>query len=231
MKLIATIRSPYKQKFGIPRQFGIIEGVHSRLEFEHNYGDEDALVGLSEFSHLWVVFQFHQSLREEWKSTVKPPRLGGQQKVGVWASRAPFRPNGIGLSVGKIVAIQCQSEGYDRTCIILSGLDILDNTPVFDIKPYLPYADAIDGAVGGFAKEQPETEFLVEFMPLADEQASSKSKQFDVDIKSVIRDILSYEIRPAHQRTTSGKVHRIRLYDFDIKYRYQDAVVIVDALW
>lgn len=231
MKLIAKIKSPYKQKFGIPRQSGVIECIHSQLEFENDYGDEDALIGLNEFSHLWVIFQFHQSLRKEWKPSVRPPRLGGQRKVGVWASRAPFRPNGIGLSVGRIVEIQCRSKGYERTRIILSGLDILDNSPVFDIKPYLPYADAIDDAVGGFAKEKPLPDFLVEFMQLADEQASAKSNQYNIDIKKVISAILSYEIRPAHQHNTSGKVHRMRLYDFDIKYHYEDAVVIIDALW
>lgn len=231
MELIAIIKSPYKQKFGIPRQSGVIERIHSQLEFENDYGSEDAIAGLDEFSHLWVIFQFHQSLRKEWRPTVKPPRLGGQKKVGVWASRAPFRPNGIGLSLGKIVEIQRRSEGYELTRIILSGLDILDNTPVFDIKPYLPYADAVDDALGGFAKEKPVPGFVVEFMQLAEEQAAVKSEQFNVDIKSVLSEILSYEVRPAHQHNTSGKVHRMRLYDFDIKYHYDEAVVIVESLW
>lgn len=231
MKLIAQIKSPYKQKFGIPRQSGVIERIHSQLEFVDDYGAEEAITGLEEFSHLWVIFQFHQSLRDEWKPSVRPPRLGGQKKVGVWASRSPFRPNGLGISVGKIEQIQRRSEGYDQTRIILSGLDILDSTPVFDIKPYLPYADVVENALGGFAKDKPLQDFDVEFMQLANEQSLIKSEQFDIDIKNVIREILSYDIRPAHQSNLLDKVYRMRLYDFDIKYRYEQAVVIVESLW
>lgn len=231
MEKIALIKSPYKQKFGIPRQSGVIESIHSYLQFEKGYDVEDAIMGLDDFSHLWVIFQFHQALRGDWKPTVRPPRLGGKKKVGVWASRAPFRPNGIGLSVGKIVEIQRKSEGADRTRIVLGGLDILDNTPVYDIKPYLPYADGIDNAVGGFAKEKPAADFLVEFMPVAKEQALEKSAQLAIDVKKVISEILTYEIRPAHQHHASDKVYQLRLYDFDIKYRYAGAVVIVESLW
>lgn len=231
MKKIATIRSPFKQKFGIPRQSGVITRIHSQLEFENDFGSDEAIDGLGEFSHLWIIFQFHQSLHNNEKLSVRPPRLGGDKKVGVWASRAPFRPNGLGLSVGKIVEIKRQSDGNARTQIILSGLDILDNTPVFDIKPYLPYADLIEDAVGGFAKQKPEASYTVALLPLAEEQAALKSNALETDIKAVISDILSYEIRAAHQINTAGKTHRLRLYDFDLKYHYEDTVVIVEALW
>ena len=143
---IARLRSPFKQKFGIPRQTGIVKSIISHLDILQPYAQEAEIIrGLEDFSHLWVIFAFHKN--STWQPLVRPPRLGGDKKLGVWATRSPFRPNQMGLSVGKIEEIQ-QNSG--EITIDLSGLDILDGTPVYDIKPYLPYADSISEAIGGF---------------------------------------------------------------------------------
>ena len=148
MKTIATVRNDFSSKFGVPRQPGLVPEVVSTIVFEPEYRVAEALRGIEGYSHLWVIWRFHQAERERWSPTVRPPRLGGNERVGVFATRSPFRPNPIGLSVVKLVAV----ERDERLGLVLrvSGADMVDGTPVLDIKPYLPYADIVPEATGGF---------------------------------------------------------------------------------
>lgn len=148
MHIIARIRSDFPTKFGIPRQSGLVEELKATVVFEPEYRNPDALRGLEEFSHLWLIWQFDQAVRETWSPTVRPPRLGGNTRMGVFATRSPFRPNPIGLSCVKLVGIEKGPElGH---VLVVSGADLMDGTPILDVKPYLPYADAHPEALGGF---------------------------------------------------------------------------------
>lgn len=151
---IARVRTCYGEKFGVPRQPGLVDEAWGELVFEPGFGNADAVRGLEGFSHLWLVFVFHQAVRDGWKPTVRPPRLGGNEKVGVFASRSPFRPNPIGLSCVRLEKIDTGDDG--APVLWLRGVDLVDGTPVLDIKPYLPYADALPDAQGGFAAGPPE---------------------------------------------------------------------------
>ena len=147
MKIIARIRNPYDGKFGVPRQSGLVEQVVSTIVFEPEYRVAEALRGIEEFSHLWLIWSFDRAERENWSPTVRPPRLGGNQRVGVFATRSPFRPNAIGLSCVKLLGVEKGSEG---TVLKVAGADLMNGTPIYDIKPYLPYADSKPEATGGF---------------------------------------------------------------------------------
>ncbi|MBQ3084552.1 MAG: tRNA (N6-threonylcarbamoyladenosine(37)-N6)-methyltransferase TrmO [Clostridia bacterium] len=149
MKIIAHIRNGFSTKFGIPRQSGLVSEVESRIVFTPEYRNADALRGLDGYSHLWLIWQFSESLREDWSPTVRPPRLGGNTRMGVFATRSPFRPNPIGLSSVKIERIELSTP--EGPVITVSGADLLDGTPLYDIKPYLPYTDSHPDARGGFA--------------------------------------------------------------------------------
>ena len=159
MKTIAYVRNDFSSKFGVPRQPGLVPEVISTIVFEPEYRVAEALRGLEGYSHLWVVWMFHQAQREAWSPTVRPPRLGGNTRVGVFATRSPFRPNPIGLSVVKLVGIE-RAEGLG-TVLRVSGADMMDGTPVLDIKPYVPYADCIPEATGGFTQTTEKRQVVV----------------------------------------------------------------------
>ena len=146
---IAHIRTDFPEKFGIPRQSGRVEELRGRIVFLPAYRDEAALRGIEGFSHLWLIFDFSQAHRDEWSPTVRPPRLGGNRRVGVFASRSPFRPNPVGLSCVRLEKVEKTAD--EGTVLIVSGIDMLDGTPILDIKPYLPFADCRPDAVGGYA--------------------------------------------------------------------------------
>lgn len=160
MKVIARIRTDFPEKFGIPRQSGLVESLTGRIIFEPEYRNAQAVRGLEDFSHLWVIWQFSQAVRETWSPTVRPPRLGGNRRIGVFATRSPFRPNAIGLSSVRIQRVETDTP--DGPVIYVSGVDILDGTPIFDIKPYLPYVDAHPDARGGFTDTTKEYALQVE---------------------------------------------------------------------
>ena len=155
MKVIARIRSDFPEKFGIPRQSGLVPQLRAKIAFEPEFRSADALRGIEGFSHLWLIWQFSAAVRENWSPTVRPPRLGGNERVGVFATRSPFRPNPIGLSCVKLEGVG-REEGLGPV-IYVSGADLMDGTPIYDIKPYLPYADAHPDAAGGFAPAPKET--------------------------------------------------------------------------
>ena len=161
MKYIAKIKTDFPTKFGLPRQSGLNDGIKGKIIFEKEYRNPDAVRGLSEFSHLWIIWEFSQSKKEKWSPTVRPPLLGGNAKKGVFATRSPFRPNPIGLSAVKIEKIEItESLG---PVIYVTGADMMDGTPIFDIKPYLPYADAKFDATGGFTDDLEKRELEIIF--------------------------------------------------------------------
>ena len=163
MRVIARVHSDFSSKFGVPRQSGLVEELESTLVFEPEFRNEDALRGLEGFSHLWLVWVFHQAAQRDWSPTVRPPRLGGNARMGVFATRSPFRPNSLGLSSVGLVEVRLQ--GPEGPTLVVSGADLLDGTPILDIKPYLPYADAHPEASGGFSLPGGQGLLAVDFPP------------------------------------------------------------------
>lgn len=151
MRPIAHIETDFPEKFGIPRQSGLVEALRAAVVFEPAYRSADAVRGLEEFSHIWLIWEFSRARRENWSPTVRPPRLGGNKRVGVFATRSPFRPNALGLSAVRLEGVE--TDGPEGPVLRVAGADLLDGTPIYDIKPYLPYADAIPGASGGFTSQ------------------------------------------------------------------------------
>lgn len=190
MKVIARIHSDFPEKFGIPRQSGLVPELRAKIVFEPKFRSDDALRGIEGFSHLWLIWQFSAAVRETWSPTVRPPRLGGNERMGVFATRSPFRPNPIGLSCVKLEG-SGKEEGLG-TVLYVVGADLMDGTPIYDIKPYLPYADAHPEALGGFApaaKETIKVECPEELLaPLAQEQ------------KKALLGVLAQDPRPQYQK-------------------------------
>lgn len=160
MTSIGVISSPYKEKFAIPRQPGLVSSAKATLTLTPPYDEPDALRGLAEFSHVWLVFAFHETMDKGWNPTVRPPRLGGNERLGVFATRSTFRPNPIGLSVAKLEGITTRN---NQCQLHLSGIDLVDGTPILDIKPYIPYADNVPDAQGSYANESPDANMKLTF--------------------------------------------------------------------
>ena len=191
MKVIARIQSAFPEKFGIPRQSGLVEELQARIVFEPEYRNADAVRGLDEFSHLWLIWEFSEAKRDTWSPTVRPPRLGGNQRLGVFATRSPYRPNPVGLSCVKLDRVEIDSNL--GPVIHVRGADLMDGTPIYDIKPYLPYADCHPDAIGGFASDKPEEKLQVE---IPDELCSVASGE----VLSALRGVLAQDPRPAYQK-------------------------------
>ena len=179
MEIIARIHNAYDEKFGVPRQSGLAEEVVSTVVFEEKYRVAEALRGIEEFSHLWLIWAFDRTERETWSPTVRPPRLGGNKRVGVFATRSPFRPNAIGLSCVKLVGIEKTAEG---TVLKVAGADLVNGTPIYDIKPYLPYADCRPEATGGFTDSTEKRTVEVQFSEKAARKLTEEEMQRAVEI-------------------------------------------------
>jgi tRNA-Thr(GGU) m(6)t(6)A37 methyltransferase TsaA len=224
---IGIIRSCFPEKFGIPRQPGLVKEAHATLELLPPYDRIEALEGLEVFSHLWLIFVFHASLKESWKPTVRPPRLGGNKRVGVFASRSMFRPNPIGLSVVELERVDTAAR---PPCLYLKGVDLLDDTPVLDIKPYLPYVDAIPTAQGGYAASSPEPHLQVSFTPRATAQCEQYEKTYP-HLKALTMQLLELDPRPAYYDAEKTRTEfGMRLLDFEIKWRVDGQQVSVVAI-
>lgn len=223
---IGHVRSCYREKFGIPRQPGLVK-VPASIEILPAYSRPEAFRGLQDFSHIWVSFVFHQSMREHWKATVRPPRLGGNERVGVFASRSMFRPNPLGLSVVELTAVKETDTGM---VLDIVGGDFLDATPVLDIKPYLPYVDALAGARSGYAEMAPPAHLLVDF---ADHLGAFFDARVNIypQLKHIITEILQYDPRPAYQAAgQDGRQYSMKLYDFDVKWQLREGRVWVSDI-
>lgn len=220
IKPIAYIKTDFKEKFGIPRQSGRAPSLTSEIIFEPEYRTIDALRAIEQFSHLWLIFDFSKAHKESWSATVRPPRLGGNERVGVFASRSPFRPNPIGLSCVKLERIEQRADV--GAVLIVSGADLLDNTPIFDIKPYLPYADCHLGAVGGYADEKKDYRLQVEF-PTHLLEKIPKEKQ------DGLLECLSDDPRPSYQDDPTRE-YGMRFADFEIKFTVNaDTLTVFDV--
>lgn len=190
MQIIAQIQNQFSTKFGIPRQSGLVTALQSRILFTPPYRNADALRGLEEFSHIWLIWQFSEAIRKNWSPTVRPPRLGGNVRMGVFATRSPFRPNPIGLSVVKLEKIVYH--GTDAPYLIVSGADLMDGTPIYDIKPYLPHIDSHPEAAGGFAVPAAEHQLTVQF-------PEQWLRLVPADLQQGLIQVLEQDPRPAYQ--------------------------------
>lgn len=224
-QVIGRIRACYKEKFGIPRQPGLVR-VPASIEILPAFSTPEAFRGLQAFSHIWISFVFHQAPDEHWKPTVRPPRLGGNERVGVFASRSMFRPNRLGLSVVELTAIRQTASGM---ILDIMGGDFLDGTPVLDIKPYLPYVDAIPQARSGYAPRAPAASLQVRF---ADHLAAFFEHHASAfpDLKRTLEQILQYDPRPAYQCGDETREYSMRLYDFDVKWHVEQDIVWVSDI-
>lgn len=217
IKIIARMKSDFKTKFGIPRQSGLVDSLHSTIVFEPEYRNSDALRGLEDFSHLWIIWQFSKAVGKQWTPTVRPPRLGGNKRIGVFATRSPFRPNSLGLSSVKILGIE-QTTKYGAV-IHVSGADLMDGTPIFDIKPYIPYADCHPDAVGGF------TESADEYILQVDIPEDLLSKIPESKRQTVI-DVLSHDPRPSYHED-SDRIYGMSFGNLNIQFQVQSSLLTV----
>lgn len=217
---IARMKSDFPTKFGIPRQSGLVEELRSTIVFEPEFRNPDTLRGIDGFSHLWLIWQFSEAVRDNWSPTVRPPRLGGNTRMGVFATRSPFRPNNLGLSCVKLLGIEQTTDA--GTVIHVAGADLMDGTPIFDIKPYIPYSDSFPDARGGFTDTAGDfllnvefPEHLLKLLP-ADKQAAAKA-------------VLSHDPRPSYQRTP-GRVYGLNFAGFDIRFTVEENALTVQAV-
>jgi len=221
---IGTIRSCFTEKFGIPRQPGMVESATARLELHPPYNRIEMVRGLEQFSHIWVHFLFHQAVAEGWRPTVRPPWLGGQTRVGVFASRSPHRPNHMGLSAVRLKRIVRERSGY---LLELSGVDFLDGTPVLDIKPYIPYSDCVESASCGYARGfQPD--ISVCFSGAAEVFCREYRAETGRDIRTLVEELLRQDPRPASQKTTRNSFGML-LWDVNVRWRVAGDNFFVDG--
>ena len=214
---IATVRSCFGEKFAIPRQPGLCPSAWGRLVFLPTYRSPEAIRGIEGFSHLWLIFGFHETIDQGWKPTVRPPRLGGNQRVGVFASRSTFRPNGLGLSLVRLDGIDMAA--VDSPVLLLGGLDLLDGTPIYDVKPYLPYAEALPGAAGGFAGE------LIERLHVEVESgAFAGFERLSDRARAVLMEALALDPRPATQAADPARVFGALLCGCNVRFTIRDRV-------
>lgn len=215
IRVIARIETDFKTKFGIPRQSGLVD-LEALIVFEPEYRNDDALRGIEEFSHLWLIWNFSAAEREEWSPTVRPPRLGGNKRVGVFATRSPFRPNPIGLSSVKLLGLVKTNRG---TALRVSGADLMNGTPIYDIKPYLPYTDSHPDAVGGFADKRLKDSLTVDF-------PAELLKRIPKEKQDALKELLSEDPRP-HYITDDERIYGFEFADFEIKFKVEGNLLTV----
>ena len=217
---IAHIQSDFKEKFGIPRQSGLVEGLRASIIFTPPYRVPDAVRGLEEFSHIWLVWEFSQARREGWSPTVRPPRLGGNARLGVFATRSPFRPNALGLSAVRLEAVE--ADASLGPVLHVSGADLLDGTPIYDIKPYVPYADAIPGASGGFADR-------VERKRLEVQCPQALLELIPPEKREALLAVLAQDPRPSYQ-SDPGRVYGMAFADWQVRFTVEGERLVVGEI-
>ena len=219
MHIIARIQNDFKGKFGIPRQSGLVNEIISTIIFEPQYRIDDALRGLEDFSHLWIIWHFSQAVRQDWSPTVRPPRLGGNKRLGVFATRSPFRPNEIGLSSVRIVGLE-KTNQYG-TVIYVSGADLMDGTPILDIKPYIPYCDCHTDASGGFTDSAEDFILQVHI-------SDALCNQVPPEKLDALMGVLSRDPRPSYQKD-SDRIYGMDYANLNIKFTVLDnELTVVD---
>lgn len=210
MKIIAHIYTDFPEKFGIPRQSGLVDELTGKIVFEPEYRYPEAVRGLEEFSHIWLLWKFSETGKENWSPTVRPPRLGGNRRVGVFATRSPFRPNDIGLSSVRLLSVSLEEEG---PVLMVSGVDLMDGTPVYDIKPYIPLSDCHVDASEGYTKETKEHALMVKFPP-------ELLNIYPKDKRQAILGVLSQDPRPAYIED-SQRVYGVSFAGYNVRFRVE----------
>ena len=217
IQVIARMKSDFPSKFGIPRQSGLVEELRSTIIFQPEFRNSDALRGIEGFSHLWLIWQFSEAVRQDWSPTVRPPRLGGNTRMGVFATRSPFRPNNLGLSSVKLLGVE-HTEKFG-TVLHVGGADLMDGTPIFDIKPYIPYGDSHPEATGGFTDTAGEYLLSVEF-------PEELLNILPADKRDAAIGVLSHDPRPSYQRKPD-RVYGLTFAGFNIRFRVSGDILTV----
>ena len=217
MHIIARMHSDFATKFGIPRQSGLVSELRSTIVFEPEYRNADALRGLEDFSHLWIIWQFSEAVREDWSPTVRPPRLGGNTRMGVFATRSPFRPNAIGLSCVTVLGIEQTAD--QGTVIHVGGADLMNGTPILDIKPYIPYSDCHTEATGGFTQTAGDFLLDVDF-PHALLENIPEAK------RDALLGVLSHDPRPSYQKD-SDRIYGLTFGGYDVRFTVSEGMLHV----
>ncbi len=216
MKHIAYIQSDFPDKFGIPRQSGLVDSLVARVVFEPEFRNPDALRGIEGFSHLWLIWEFSRSVGKPWSPTVRPPRLGGNTRLGVFATRSPFRPNPVGLSCVRLIGVE---QGDEGPVLLVAGADLMDGTPIYDIKPYVPYADCHPEALGGFTTDAEDYLLQVEF-------PRELLEKLPADRRRAAQEVLSHDPRPSYQNDPE-RIYGMRFGNHDIRFRVDGKQLIV----
>ena len=217
---IARMKSDFPTKFGIPRQSGLVEELRSTIVFEPEFRNPDTLRGIEGFSHLWLIWQFSEAVRDNWSPTVRPPRLGGNTRMGVFATRSPFRPNNLGLSCVKLLGVE---QTADQGMVLhVAGADLMDGTPIFDIKPYIPYSDSHPNALGGFTDTAGD--FLLDVIFPGKLLAMLPNDKQDAALA-----VLSHDPRPSYQRKP-GRVYGLNFAGFDIRFTVEGQTLTVQSV-
>lgn len=209
MKVIARIQTDFPDKFGIPRQSGLVEALKGRIVFEPEFRNPEAVRGLTEFSHIWLLWSFSENARENWSATVKPPRLGGKKRMGVFATRSPFRPNGIGLSCVRLLGIE--TDEHKGPVLTVAGVDMMDGTPILDIKPYIPLTDCHPEASEGYTERTRRHALQVDF-------PEELLKRYPEDKREAILGILAQDPRPAYVQDPE-RIYGVSFAGWDVKFR------------
>ncbi len=219
MEIIARIKSDFKEKFGIPRQSGLCESSEAFIIFEPKYRVKEAFRGLEGYSHIWIIWEFSEAKRESWSPTVRPPRLGGNKRMGVFATRSPFRPNSIGLSSVRL----CEIMEDDKLGTVLKvlGADLLDGTPIYDIKPYLPFTDSHPDAVGGFADENAGYKLTIKNPELLSELQEEQQK--------TLLNILQGDVRPSYQ-DDAERIYGMKYADIEVLFKVSDGELTITEI-
>ena len=213
---IARMRSDFPTKFGIPRQSGLVGELHSTIVFEPEFRNPDTLRGIEGYSHLWLIWQFSEAVRSNWSPTVRPPRLGGNTRMGVFATRSPFRPNSLGLSSVRLLGVEQTKDG---TVLHVAGADLMDGTPIFDIKPYVPYSDCHKDATGGFTDTAGDFLLEVDF-------PEELLNQLPADKQDAAKAVLSHDPRPSYQKDPE-RIYGLDFAGFNIRFQVQNSKLTV----
>ncbi len=211
---IAFIKNGFNEKFGVPRQSGLVHSVMSEIYFADEYKDENYIRGIEQYSHLWLIWGFSENENAEASPTVRPPKLGGNKRVGVFATRSSFRPNGLALTVVKLEEVKSTKNGK---VLVVNGGDFKNDTPIYDIKPYIPYADCVPDAVGGFAECHKNDKIQVDF---------SENIKLSEEIRGEIKEILSLDPKPSY-KNDDERIYGLSYKNFNVKFRYSDGIIVV----
>lgn len=221
---IAVIRTPFPEKFSVPRQPGLVPAALADVELVGDYEHAKAIQGIEQFSHLWLTFEFHQ--HNSWQERVRPPRLGGNEQLGVFATRSPFRPNQLGLSVVELVSVRIEP----KVILTVRGADLVDKTPIVDIRPYIPYVDAIADARAGYAQSKPEAGLHVQFTERAKATLKAESSQ-SPELKTLIIEVLRQDPRPAyHKDEPTPRSYGTALSNYNIRWHVRENIVFVEEI-